>query len=400
VVGEGNTGAETLFPSRRARAPMSAMGGLVSLPLASSHRGPLSVACTQCAQGQKMVLFVSGVCRFRCFYCPVGETRNQLDVTFANERRVTCDADLLAEGHAMGAAGTGITGGDPLGFPDRVEHYIRLLKSEFGASHDIHLYTHEPNPEKLQRLISAGLDEFRLHIPWYLWGPLRGEGQAYRRVLEEAADWGVRRGVEIPVLPDHLPELRSLLRGLDGIGLDFVNLNELEFSETNEAKLHARGYVVDTRAGWGVKGSRAGATAMVRELRLRTPVHFCSSRFKDGIQLRQRLLRRAARVAPGFAEHTGDGTLRLGVVEASSRASLGRLARQLARRARLRPEEYRVDPVRLRVELAPGRLRPLARVLAAPAFVVEEYPTADALEVEREPLNAAGRAGPVRVGGR
>ncbi|HEV2449219.1 MAG TPA: radical SAM protein [Thermoplasmata archaeon] len=379
--------------------PADAFGSLVSLPLASSHRGPLSLACTQCAQGQKMVLFVSGVCRFRCFYCPVGETRNQIDVTYANERRVSCDADVLAEAHAIGAAGTGITGGDPLGFTDRVEHYIRLLKSEFGPGHDIHLYTHEPNPEKLQKLIAAGLDEFRLHIPWYLWGPLRGEGQAYRRVLEDAAGWGVRRGVEIPVLPDHLPELRSLLRALDGIGLDFVNLNELEFSETNEQKLHARGYVVDTRSGWGVRGSRAGAAALVRDLKLRTPVHFCSSRFKDGIQLRQRLLRRAARVAPAFAEHTGDGTVRLGIVEAPSRAALDRISRELARRARLGPTDYRVDRVRRRVELAPSRLRRVARGLEAPAFVVEEYPTADALEVEREPLNAAGIPAQARLGG-
>ncbi|MCI4335001.1 MAG: radical SAM protein [Thermoplasmata archaeon] len=369
------------------------------LPLASSRRGPLSVACTQCSQGQKMVLFVSGVCRFRCFYCPVGETRNQKDVTYANERRVTCDADVLEEAHAIGAHGTGITGGDPLGFTDRVEHYIRLLKTEFGPEHDIHLYTHEPNPEKLRRLHAAGLDEFRLHIPWYLWGPLRSAGTAYRELLVDSGTWGMRRGVEIPVLPDHLGELRSLLRGLDEIGLDFINLNELEFSETNERNLHDRGYHVDPRSGWGVKGSRAGAAELVRTLRLRTPLHFCSSRFKDGIQLRQRLLRRAARVAPAFAEHTGDGTVRLGIVEARGRASLDRLSRQLARGGRLRPEEFRVDRVRRRVELAPGRLRPLAARLAAPAFVVEEYPTADALEVEREPLNSAAMDGPVRLGG-
>ncbi len=361
------------------------------LPMASSYRGELSPACVQCKEGRKMVLFVTGLCRFRCFYCPVSPNRNQIDVVYANERRVTSDADVLDEARAIGAAGTGITGGDPLGVPDRVEHYVRLLKGEFGAEHNIHLYTHEPHPEKLRRLAAAGLDEFRLHIPHYLWGPLTGAGAAYRRVLEEAPAWGIRRGVEIPVLPEKEAELRRLLVALDGIGVDFVNLNELEFSETNEDQLHARSYRVDPRNGWGVRGSRAVAERVVREMRLRTPVHYCSSRFKDSVQLRQRLLRRAERTAPAFADRTPDGTVVLGIVEPTGGTDLVRWSRSVARRIGLAPGDYRFDPERRRVELAPATLRRAAVRLPWPAFEVEVYPTADALEVERNPLNSSAR---------
>jgi uncharacterized protein len=338
-----------------------------------------------------MVLFVTGLCRFRCFYCPVSPNRNQIDVVYANERRVTSDADVLDEARAIGAAGTGITGGDPLGVVDRVEHYVRLLKSEFGSEHHIHLYTHEPNPTKLARLAAAGLDEFRLHIPHYLWGPLSGGGGAYRTVLEAAPTWGIRRGVEIPVLPEKEAELRRLLVALETIGVDFVNLNELEFSETNESQMHERSYRVDPRNGWGVRGSRAVAERVVREMRLSIPVHYCSSRFKDGVQLRQRLLRRAERTAPAFADRTADGTVVLGIVEATGQSDLGRWARRVAARARVGPDGYRVDPERRRVELSPTTLRRVARRLAWPAFEVEVYPTADALEVERTPLNASAR---------
>ena len=362
------------------------------LPMASSHRGALSPACTQCAEGRKMVLFVTGICRFRCFYCPVSPARNQKDVVYANERRVLEDRDVLDEARAIGAAGTGITGGDPLGVVDRVEHYVRLLKGAFGPSHNIHLYTHEPNPEKLARLARAGLDEFRLHIPHYLWGPLAADGGAYRRVLEEAPQWGIRRGVEIPVLPEKEAALRRLLRALEAIGVDFVNLNELEFSETNDAELRGRGYRTDPENGWGVRGSRAVAERVVRDLHLTVPVHYCSSRFKDGVQLRQRLLRRAARTAPEFAERTSDGTVVLGVVEAGAVSDLARWASGVARRARIGPDDYRLDLARRRVELAPGALRRAARRLPWPAFEVEEYPTADALEVERAPLNPAARS--------
>ena len=336
-----------------------------------------------------MVLFVTGICRFRCFYCPVSPGRNQKDVVYVNERRVLSDRDLLDEAHAIGAGGTGITGGDPLGVVDRVEHFVRLLKTEFGPGHHIHLYTHEPNAEKLERLARAGLDEVRLHIPHYLWGPLLRDGRAYRTVLEAAPSWGLRRGVEVPVLPEKEAELRRLLRALDRIGVDFVNLNELEFSETNEEGLRERGYHVDPKNGWGVRGSRAVAERLVRDTSLSVPVHYCSSRFKDAVQLRQRLLRRAGRTAPAFARRTPDGTIVLGVVEATGSRDLPRWASHVARRVRLGPDDYRLDLGRRRVELAPGALREVARRLPWPAFEVEVYPTADALEVERDPLNSA-----------
>ncbi len=339
-----------------------------------------------------MVLFVTGVCRFRCFYCPVSPTRNQKDVVYANERRVLEDRDVVEEARAIGASGTGITGGDPLGVVDRVEHYVRLLKGTFGRAHNIHLYTHEPNAAKLQQLAAAGLDEFRLHIPHYLWGPLSSEGGAYRAVLEAAPGWGIRRGVEIPVLPDKEAELVRLLRALECIGVDFVNLNELEFSETNEREMAGRGYRGDPENGWGVKGSRAVAERVVRESHLTIPVHYCSSRFKDSVQLRQRLLRRAERTAPDFADRTTDGTIVFGVVEATDAQDLPRWAARVARRVQLRPDDYRLDVGRRRVELAADALRDVARRLPWPAFEVEVYPTADALEVERAPLNSAALA--------
>ncbi|MCI4317584.1 MAG: radical SAM protein, partial [Thermoplasmata archaeon] len=324
---------------------------------------------------------------------------NQLDVTYANERPVTCDQDVLDEARSIGAGGTGITGGDPLGVIDRTEHYVRLLKREFGAEHNIHLYTHEPNAEKLQRLASAGLDEFRLHIPHYLWGPLAADGGAYRDVLTAAPQWGIRRGVEIPVLPEKEAELRRLLKALDGLGIDFVNLNELEFSETNEIKMHDRGYELDPRNGWGVRGSRAVAERIVREMHLKVPIHYCSSRFKDGVQLKQRLLRRAERTAAAFARTTSDGTVVFGVVEAGPTADLARLGERVARIAGVSGDGYRLDLARRRVELGALPLRRVADRLRSPAFEVEVYPTSDALEVERTPLNTAAFPMASRVGG-
>ena len=218
-------------------------------------------------------------------------------------------------------------------------------------------------------------------------------------MLEAAPAWGIRRGVEIPVLPEKEAELRRLLVALDEIGVDFVNLNELEFSETNEDKLHERSYELDPRNGWGVRGSRAVAERIVRESRLRVPVHYCSSRFKDGVQLKQRLLRRAARTAPSFARVTDEGTMVLGIVEVPATRPLAPYATRLSTLARIARSDYRIDFDRRRVELSADRLRRVARRLREPAFEVEVYPTADALEVERTPLNTAAFPGFVGAGG-
>jgi len=155
--------------------------------------------------------------------------------------------------------------------------------------------------------------------------------------------------------------------------------------------MRERGYRVDPRNGWGVRGSRAVAERLVRELSLSVPVHYCSSRFKDGVQLRQRLLRRAERTAPSFARRTEDGTVVLGVVEDPDGAGVERWAARVVRALGVGPNDYRLDAARRRVELSPFTLRRVARRLRWPAFEVEVYPTADALEVERTPLNGPAR---------
>lgn len=364
---------------------------LTMLPMASGTRGPLSVGCEQCEEGRKMVLFVSGLCPFRCFYCPVSERRNQKDVVYANERPVNCDEDILEEARAMDASGTGITGGDPLYSFPRTLHYVRLLKQAFGKDHHLHLYTREPNPMKIRALAAAGLDEVRLHIPHYLWGAMETRGQAFHKIFRDAPRWGLRRGVEIPLIPDKEDDLRKLLRSLRTAKVDFVNLNEFEFSETNEQNLGARGYRGNPSGGWGVQGSRIVARKLLGE-DWGFPLHFCSSGFKDSVQLRQRLLRRGAKTAQPFDVLTDDGTLVKGIIEPlRGERSLLQFVKQLRTDLQLTEGSYFVNKERRRVEVSPYLLRREAVRLRWPAFEVEEYPTAEAIEVERAPLNRPAR---------
>src|SRR5712691_11003207 len=147
-----------------------------------------------------MVLFVTGICSFHCFYCPVSDEKMYKDVVFADEKRVTRDEDVLEEAHAIRAKGAGITGGDPLDAVERTCHYIRLLKQEFGPGFHTHLYTMSTDERKIRMLADAGLDEIRFHVPPGLWS--RAVNSAYVASSRLARSLGLIVGVEIPLIPE------------------------------------------------------------------------------------------------------------------------------------------------------------------------------------------------------
>ncbi len=286
---------------------------------AGSFHNYLSEGCKLCKLGAKMVLFVTGICGRDCFYCPISEDRKN-DVTYANERRVTSDEDVVAEARQMDALGTGITGGEPLLEPGRVLHYIQLLKSEFGAEHHIHLYTSiAPNKETLTALADAGLDEIRFHPPQEMWDSL--ENSAFADSIATAIELGMSAGIEIPAIEG----AEGVLPLLDAVG-GFLNLNELEFSDTNADAMHLRGYELVDDISNAVANSRACAQKLVAHA---SNVHFCSSRYKDAVQLRKRLLRIANKTARAFDGITDDGTIVVGVIESEDHDTVFEVLREM-----------------------------------------------------------------------
>ncbi|MCL7410705.1 MAG: radical SAM protein [Methanosarcinaceae archaeon] len=272
---------------------------------AGSFHNYLSEGCKLCKIGAKMVLFVTGICGRDCFYCPISEDRKN-DLIFANERRVTSDEDVIAEAHQMDALGTGITGGEPLLEIGRVVHYIRLLKSEFGTEHHIHLYTSiAPDKEMFMALADAGLDEIRFHPPQEMWNCL--EQTPFAESIKIALELGMSAGIEIPSIEG----AKEVLPLLDAVG-GFLNLNELEFSDTNADEMHLRGFELVDDMSNAVADSRACAQKLAVSS---SKVHFCSSRYKDAVQLRKRLLRIANKTARAFDGITDDGTIVVGVIE-------------------------------------------------------------------------------------
>ena len=250
----------------------------------------LSRGCALCHQGATMVLFITGVCRRTCWYCPLSSQRKGKDAVWANEHPVTTPDEAIAVGRVMSALGSSITGGEPLERLERVVTFSRALKDAFGDDHYIHLYTgRAPGRDELLAL-SGIIDELRFHPPYETWeSVIEGE---FMRSAEMARDLGFTVGIEVPSLP--------------GIGclactlpyLDFLNINELEWGESNAGEMRNRGLTPEDGVHNAVEGAREWARPLVSLPR----VHWCSSRFKDSVQLRKRLVRIAGTVIYGVLE--------------------------------------------------------------------------------------------------
>jgi len=310
-----------------------------------------------------MVLFVTGLCHRRCWYCPLSEERSGRDLIFANDRPVTRPEECLAEARMMGALGTSITGGEPFLVPDRVARFSSVLKETFGKEHHIHLYTGMA-PDRGMLLPLAGLvDEIRFHPPQEVWPEILAA--PYARSLEIARSLRFVAGIEVPALP-----------GLQALGeilplVDFLNINELEWGGINADEMRSRGYTPADGLHNAVKGSRRWAG----DLPHREKVYWCSSRSKDAVQLRERLKRIAARTARPFDEVTGDGTILYGVLEADGPPAPDRLG--------LGEGDYQVCDGR--IELSWRALRRRAKRLPGKKYIVERYPNRGVV-VEVTPL--------------
>jgi hypothetical protein len=310
-----------------------------------------------------MVLFVTGTCYRSCWYCPLSPERTGKDLAYANDRPVMEPHECIEEARMMGALGTSITGGEPFLVPDRVAAFCRILKETFGKEHHIHLYTGmAPGREMLVPLVGL-VDEIRLHPPQEAWKDILAS--PYARSLEVARSLGFAVGIEVPALPG-LPALAEILPLVD-----FLNINELEWGGINAGEMRSRGYIPEDSVHNAVKGSHRWA----KDLPHRKKVHWCSSRFKDAVQLRERLKRIAARTSRPFDEVTADGTILYGVLEPGEPLVPGRLG--------LREGSY--EECDGCIELSWRALRKLAKRLPGKKYIVERYPNRGVV-VEVTPL--------------
>ncbi|MCS7097370.1 MAG: radical SAM protein [Candidatus Methanomethyliaceae archaeon] len=327
--------------------------------------GGLPKGCEICLRGAKLVLFITGICHKNCYYCPLSEKKKGRDVIYANEVLIEKDLEILLEGRAIDAEGTGITGGDPLLRLRRTLRYIKMLKEFFGSEHHIHLYTNGiyASSEAIFNLKRAGLDEIRFHIMDKIKG------------LEIAKEAGLNVGVEVPAIPGEEERLKKLAICLERMGMDFLNINQLEFAPMNFLQFKERGFELEGNNV--VKGSEELALKIIKwaeEEGLELKVHYCSSLKKDQLQYKMRMMRRRKNIIRPYEEALEDGLIGKFLVEVEEPYSI---RRKLIKTLKLKPNMIGVSMYEKGLEIPRSILSEINKILPkAKVKYVKELPTA------------------------
>ncbi|WP_457754611.1 radical SAM protein [Thermococcus sp.] len=349
--------------------------------------GVLPEGCKLCVKGAKLVLFTTGVCPRDCFYCPLSPWRRE-DVAYANERPVKKIEDIIAEAKIQEALGAGVTGGDPLARLDKTVEHIKVLKENFGEKFHIHLYTTGAlaTKENLEKLYDAGLDEIRFHPD--LFNPNSKLFKVEIENIKNAFDFDWDIGGEVPAVPGQEDRIKWFAELLDKLGAKFLNINELEFSETNLRALITRGYQPISNESSAIKGSLELGLEILRwgEENTSLSFHLCTAKLKDAVQLKNRLRRMAKNVAKPYMEITEEGTLKFAVAEYED---LDELYYLLVEEAGVPEEWLYLNREKGRIEMPIEVAFELADAVEGDVkfYIVEEYPTWDRIEVERTPIN-------------
>jgi len=312
----------------------------------------LATGCTLCFEGAKLVLFITGLCHRSCWYCPLSSKRKNRDVIYANEHCITSPEEMLGIAEKMSALGTGITGGEPFLVTDRLCLYARALKERFGPEHHIHLYSGiAPAEDDLVR-IQGLVDEIRLHPPHETWNVL--VHNTFHESIKTASRLGFDIGIEVPSLAG----IEAFIPILQDV--DFFNINELEWGDSNAEHMRRRGLDLRGDVSNAVQGGKEAVSSILSYPK----VHWCSSDFKDRVQLRMRLRRIAANTARAFDEITPDGTIIYGVWECDGQSAT--IPEDVDKELFTRYTD--------RIEMAWWILESMSEKITGKKFVIERYP--------------------------
>lgn len=249
--------------------------------------GNLSPSCLHCRTGAGSETFILSLkCNRDCYFCT---NKNQLDYESGkdsvNDIVERYDRMTSACGTLLSA---GITGGEPLLFPEKCAEFIRHVKSRDSRTL-VRIYTNGDLADKdtLMRLADAGLDEIRFGLKF---NDDDIVPENLYQNLETAV--GIIPGtvVEVPVKPGGFEAMKTLLDRSEAMGVYSVNLLEFLFPWVNPEEYVKSGYRVKKTpyrilhnytyaGGLPIEGSEEECLRLVlyaAENRFKTGVHYCS----------------------------------------------------------------------------------------------------------------------------
>jgi pyruvate formate-lyase activating enzyme-like uncharacterized protein len=351
-------------------------------PYSSYCLNSLPEGCKYCVKGEKLVLFISGVCKRNCYYCSLSKKRKNKDIVYCNERIIKSPKQAIQEAVESNATSAGITGGDPLLFLSRTIKYAKALKQKFSNKFHIHIYlpTQNLSKQKLKKL-SKYIDEARFH-PEFLINK-NSANQDINKIKIAGFFWNRKNiGIELPMIPEKKQEILDfILKIQDYIG--FVNLNELEISETNfnymtkHYKFNETGYVIKNSKPAGLWLLNQLKTNLLKKgLNQNLKIHFCTADLKNQHQYKNRLLRH--KILP-FGKRTKEGTVVYLTINYKNKKHLNKIKKYLV-------GKYFIDRQKQRIILSNSLAYNLIKTKKFKIQRIEEFPTFDRLETDVEEI--------------
>ncbi len=364
------------------------MRQITELKDGGQYLGSLSEGCRRCLSGEKLVVFVTGECPLDCYYCPISQERRGSRQIFANERAITESHEILEEAKLSSATGASITGGEPLSVLSRTTQTIHLLKKTFGSNFHIHLYTGVTSlpVSSITALRNAGLDELRLHnvLAFSL------------SDLKQIQNTGMIVGGEIPVIPGTERQIQKIIHHLDRYSKNtasstlFLNMNELEASETNYRSLKKQGFDILPNSLSSIKGSSTLASHILdwAATHSKLNVHYCPASSKDTVQLRNRFIKRAKNVRRPYEEVSEEGLLIKGAILNLPIEEAKKIRHELLSQLEIPPQMIEVNSRFQRLEFRSEDSSQIAHYLSGKYSVgiLEEHPTDTRLQTSFSPL--------------
>ena len=191
----------------------------------------LPPGCKPCLAGKGTNLYVTGLCTRDCFFCFNQKPRKDETVVHGIPVKDPSEAPAIVD--RFGLRSVGLSGGEPLMFPERVLAILKALKA-MPEPPRIDLYTNGDRADEkiLRRLKDAGLDSVRFDAAArdYDLAPVK----LARSIFDEVA-------VEIPVVPEDMPKLKTMVLALDEMKVPYLNIHELFLCAENRDRVLAKG---------------------------------------------------------------------------------------------------------------------------------------------------------------
>ena len=182
----------------------------------------------------------------------------------------------------------------------------------------------------------------------------------------------------------------------------FLNLNELEISDSNANRLSELGFYCKDDISYGIKDSEELALELLKYCENKSlDVHYCTVKLKDSVQLANRIKKRAKNVKESFDEITKEGTLIRGAIylkelkpgfgyrkKLDEIKNKGEIINKLKNiKDKLNIKDIKIDERKLRLLTSLRNLKLLKNKIKEMNLVsakVEESPTWDQFEIEIE----------------